>query len=142
MTIRKAMLFFALLISIVSCNPEPALTGPPQEVPVTNPVDGGAATTNVQANTTEFCSVELLWNYTDRQVTFTNKNDQTARVSVYRVTDDTLVVSNYLLADGKDTEDAVFAIGDEVRVVVEFLDLNLSLEQWKECGRRTYVLGK
>jgi hypothetical protein len=142
MTKRKATLIFALLASIVSCNPEPTPTGPPQEVPITNPVDGGAPTVSVQANTTEFCSIELLWNYTDRQVTFTNKNDKTARVFVYRVADDTLVVSNYLLADGKDAEDASFAVGDEVRVIVEFLDLNLSLDQWAECGRRTYVLGK
>jgi hypothetical protein len=99
-------------------------------------------TVTVKANTTEFCSVELLWNYTDRQVTFTNKTDQTSRVTVYRVSDDTIMVSNYLLADGKDAEDAVFAVGDEVEVIVEFLDPNLSLDQWKECGRRTYILGK
>lgn len=136
----KRAFIFALLVA--ACSPEPAPTGPPQEVPVTNPVDGGVPTKTVQANTTEFCSVELLWNYTDRQVTFTNKNDKSARVFVYRTADDTLVVSNYLLNDGKDTEGADFAIGDEVRVIVEFLGINLSLDQWVECGRRTYILGK
>ena len=135
-----ATFFFA--IAICACTAATESTGPPQNIPASTATNAGPTGGIVQANTTEFCSVEIVWNYTDQTTTFKNKNDQTAKVSVTRIVDGSLVVSNYLAADGTDSESASFAIGDSVEVVVEFLDLNLSLDQWKECGRKTYILGR
>ena len=139
---RKATtLLFALVIT--ACEPEatPTPTGPPQNIPATTVADAGTSTGTIQANSIELCSVEVIFNYTDQMVSFKNKNDRSARASVYRP-DGTVIIENYLFADGEDSESASFAIGDTIEVVVEFLDLNLSLDQWKECARKKYILGR
>lgn len=139
----EKMIALFVSLSVCACGvPEPENTGPPQQAPVTSPADAGVPPGTVLVNTTEFCSVKLLWNYTDQEVTFTNKADRTAYVTVYKTLDDTVIVDNILAPDGEDSEDASFAPGEEVKVAVKFLDLNLSLDQFKKCGERTYVLGQ
>jgi hypothetical protein len=140
MTMEKTLVLFLVLSACGVAEPEN--TGPPQQMPVTSPTDAGTQTGAALVNVTEFCSVRILWNYTDQEVTFQNQTDSEARVTAYRVSDGTVIVRNYLFRDGEDTEDARFEQGEEVRVVVEFLKPNLSLEQFKECGERTYILGR
>ncbi len=137
------MLLYAFALCFCACGvAKTESTGPPEQIPTTQPDDAGAPPGTVLANKTEFCSVEIVWNYSQQTVSFKNKNDRTARVSVFRTVDDTLLVRNYLFADGEDSEDASFAAGDKVKVSVEFLVPNLSLDQWEKCAEKTYLLGK
>ena len=136
----RHMLMF-LVVVLASCTTEPVPTGPTQEIPITNPVDGGASA-SVKAVVTEFCSVKILWNFTDREIVFTNKADQTAWVTVNRGSDKTQIVDAVIYSQSESAKKAVFAEGEEVEVIVEFLSPNLSLDQWPECDRKTYVLGK
>jgi hypothetical protein len=139
-TIQKPLLFISVLAFAACGTVDPEPTGPPQQIPVTNP-DAGAPVT-VRAVVTEFCSVKILWDFTDRTITFTNNADQTAWITVNRSSDKTQVVDAVIFSQSEGTKDAVFAEGDEVEVIVEFLDPNLSLDQWPECGRKSYILGQ
>jgi hypothetical protein len=132
------VLFFFIFFACDSASP--ALTGKPQEVSANTP--SNTESKKIRINNINFCSVEILWNYTDQTVTFTNKNDQAVSVAVYRTTDYTVIVKNYLLAKGEDSEDAHFSEGDEIEIVIEFLNVNLSLDQWKICARKTFILGR
>lgn len=139
----KMPVLLPLFLFLVSCDPQdtPTPTGPTQTVPTT-PSDDASPASGDQITKVELCSVEMLFNFTKQTVTFKNGNDQTARATVRRSVDDTVVVSNYLAPKGEDSEDATFAVGLQAKIMVEFLDPNLSLDQWKTCDEKVYLLGK
>jgi hypothetical protein len=142
----RSPLSFVVLFAFIACGvAAPETTGPPQQIPVTNPIDGGAPVT-VRAVSTEFCSVKILWVFADSgsgsKITFINQADQTAWITVNSVPKKTQVVDAVIFSQSEGTKDAVFVEGDEVEVIVEFLDPNLSFDQWPECGRKRYILGQ
>lgn len=132
---------FVLCLASCSMAETPQPTGPPEGATAVKPTDAGPVPAVTQSVTTEFCSVKVIWNFTDQLVTFKNFADQTAWVTVIRLSDETQLADKVVYSQSEGSKEASFAIGEEVRVIVEFLSPNLSLEQWPECGRREYALG-
>jgi hypothetical protein len=138
-------LFFLCIFSVNfhSSADEPESTGPPITDSI-EPICGDGPSIFTEFTTVTLCGVEVVFNYTDHEISFEVPKGQTARAEVYRAIDGMLMAKNpppdydY---DGYQGEDAFFEPGDVVTVRIEFYDASKPRDALKKCAK-SYLLGR